>query len=73
MFDNNDKRGYVLLDEKAVLYEIMEQKLLDETKLERYSDMIKESSKQLKSTEIDDSLLNALRKRYSIKYFYKGY
>lgn len=72
VFDNNDKRGYVLLDEKAVLYEIMEQKLLDKTKLERYSDMIKESSKQLKSTEIDDSLLNALRKRYSIKYFYKG-
>ncbi|NLC28035.1 MAG: hypothetical protein GX780_04595 [Campylobacteraceae bacterium] len=72
VFDNRDRRGFVVLSEKAVLYEILEQNLLDKTKLERYDDMILENAEQLKRAEIDQALLNALKKRYSVEYYYKG-
>lgn len=72
VFDNTDKRGFVTLEGKAVLYEILEQKLLDENKLERYEDMVLENAKQLKRAEVDQALLNALKKRYTVEYYYKG-
>ncbi|MBE0494788.1 MAG: SurA N-terminal domain-containing protein [Campylobacterales bacterium] len=72
VFDNNQKKGYVILDDKAVLYEILEQKLLDQTKLEQYNKLVEEHVYQVKNNEVNQALAEALKKRYKIEYFYKG-
>ncbi|MBN2964349.1 peptidylprolyl isomerase [Sulfurospirillum sp. T05] len=72
VFDNNTRKGYVVLDDKAVLYEILEQKLLDQTKLEQYNKLIGEHVYQTKNSEVNQAFIEALKKRYTIDYFYKG-
>jgi len=72
VFDNNARKGYVVLDDKAVLYEILEQKLLDQTKLEQYNKLIEEHVYQTKNSEVNQAFIEALKKRYTIDYFYKG-
>ncbi len=72
VFDNKDQRGYLVLDNKAVLYEVLEQNLLDKTKLDKYNDMITDNLNQIKSAEVEQALLNNLKKRYVTEYYYKG-
>jgi len=72
VFDNNDLRGYLVLDDKAVLYEVLEQNLLDLTKLEEHENMIIESLNQMKRAEVDRALIENLKNRYAIEYYYKG-
>lgn len=72
LFDNNDKQGYVILENKAVIYKILEQKLLDNSKLDEYKKLLTDNVKQLKNGEIRQNLLEELRKKYSIEQYYKG-
>lgn len=72
VFDNNAKKDFVLLDEKAVLYEILEQKLLDQTKVEQYNTLVRENVNQIKGSEVNQALVDTLKKRYEIEYYYKG-
>ena len=72
VFDNNELRGYLVLDNKAVLYEVLEQNLLDLTKLEEYRNMVTESLNQIKRAEVDRALIENLKKRYVTEYYYKG-
>lgn len=72
LFDNNDKQGYVILENKAVIYKILEQKLLDNSKLDEYKQLLTDNVKQLKNGEIRQNLLEELRKKYSIEQYYKG-
>lgn len=72
VFDNNEHRGYLVLDNKAVLYEVLEQNLLDLTKLEEHQNMVTESLNQMKRTEVDRALIENLKKRYVTEYYYKG-
>jgi peptidyl-prolyl cis-trans isomerase D len=72
VFDNNTLRGYLVLDNKAVLYEVLEQNLLDLTKLEEHQGMITESLNQMKRAEVDRALIENLKKRYTTEYYYKG-
>ena len=72
VFDNSDLKGYLVLDDKAVLYEVLEQNLLDQTKLDQYQGMITESLNQMKRAEVDRSLIDNLKKRYVTEYYYKG-
>lgn len=72
VFDNNQKKGYVILEDKAVIYEILEQILLDQTKLAQYNKLVGEHVYQVKNNEINQALAEALKKRYKITYYYKG-
>jgi len=72
VFDNSDLKGYIILDNKAVLYEVLEQNLLDQTKLEEHQSLITESLSQMKRVEVDRALIENLKKRYAIEYYYKG-
>jgi hypothetical protein len=50
----------------------LEQNLLDKTKLDKYNDMITDNLNQIKSAEVEQALLNNLKKRYVTEYYYKG-
>jgi wbnF len=71
LFESKKKKSYVLLDNKAVVYEILEQKLLDSKKETEYKDVITQNVSYLKNNELIQDLINALQKRYEIKYYYK--
>lgn len=71
LFERKSKKGYVLLDGKAVVYEILEQKLLDSEKESEYKDVVVENVSYLKNSELMQDLTNALQKRYQVEYYYK--
>lgn len=72
VFDNNAKKAYVILGDKAVLYEILEQKLLNEDKLKFYNEQLTRMASGLENEEMQNNLLAKLRKRYKIEQYYKG-
>ncbi|WP_024955680.1 peptidylprolyl isomerase [Sulfurospirillum arcachonense] len=72
IFDNNKMRNYKIIDNKAVLYQIKEQKLLEKGKLKKYSDLVNENISQMKQAEISNNLIKELKKRYKIEQYYKG-
>ena len=72
VFATPSKQGYILLDEKAVVYKILEQKLLDESKIAQYKELLIQNAASLKNDELQRDLLNALQTRYKIKQYYKG-
>ncbi|QCD52392.1 peptidylprolyl isomerase [Campylobacter sp. RM16192] len=71
LFDSNNKQGYVLLDNKAVVYEILEQKLLNNKKENEYKDIVTQNVSYLKNSELIKDLTSALQKRYQVEYYYK--
>ncbi|MCZ6168457.1 peptidylprolyl isomerase [Campylobacter ureolyticus] len=66
------QKGYITLNNKAVSYEITDQKLENPEKIAEYRESIKENISNLKNTELNQDLLNLLEKRYKIEQFYKG-
>ncbi|MDO5045311.1 peptidyl-prolyl cis-trans isomerase, partial [Campylobacter sp.] len=71
IFESSSKKGYVLLNNRAVVYEILEQKLLDSEKEEKYKDEIVKNVSYLKNSELIQDLTNALQKRYKVEHYYK--
>ncbi|MGP1484532.1 MAG: SurA N-terminal domain-containing protein [Campylobacter sp.] len=71
LFESAKKKNYILLDNKAVVYEILEQKMLDDKKESEYKDIITQNVSYLKNSELMQDLTNALQKRYKIEYYYK--
>ncbi len=71
LFETKDKKGYIIVNKKAVLYDIIEQKLF---KQDSSKDMkfLEESSQKLKSGIIEQALLNELKNRYETKLYYRG-
>ncbi len=72
VFDNNRARGFKIIADKAILYQILEQKLLDDEKLERYASLVHDTVAQMKQAQISQNLVTNLRRRYSIEQYYKG-
>lgn len=72
VFSSNESKGYKIIDNKAILYEIVEQQLLDESKLENYGDLLRENLSRLKDSELNDNLVKLLHNRYEIHRYYKG-
>ena len=72
VFDNNKINNYKIIGDKAVLYRILEQKLLVNDKLKKYTDLINENIQQMKQAEMSQNLINELRNRYEIEQYYKG-
>ena len=71
MFESDKKKGYVSLGNKAVIYNILEQKLLDDKKANEYKDTVTQNVSYLKNRELVQDITNALRKRYRVEYYYK--
>lgn len=72
LFANSAKKAYVLLDKKAIVYEIVEQKMLNEAKIGEFKELISQNVAAIKNEELQKDLLEALQKRYEIKQYYKG-
>ncbi|HHD81706.1 MAG TPA: peptidylprolyl isomerase [Campylobacterales bacterium] len=72
VFDNNNNRGFKIIGDKAVLYQIMEQKLLSKDKLTKYAQLVNQNISQMKQAEVSQNLLKELRDRYDIEQYYKG-
>lgn len=71
IFTSTNKDGYMIFNDKAVVYEIVSQKLFDESKLSTFKDMIEKNAAALKSSELENALIASLSKRYEIQRYYK--
>jgi len=72
VFDNNKARNFKIIGNKAVLYQILEQNLLSNSKVEKYTTLVNDNITQMKQAEIGQNLVVNLKKRYDIEQYYKG-
>lgn len=72
LFEAKSPKGYILLENKAIIYEILSQKLYFSGKIEKNNLMIDDNSLKLKSNMINSSLIEGLKTRYPIEIYYKG-
>lgn len=72
VFDTNKQKSYVLFDNKAIVYEITEQKLQNKEKEQIYKFIIEQSARQTKQALLKEELLKKLIELYPIKRYYKG-
>ena len=52
LFNKSTKKDYVMIDNKAVVYEILEQNLINRDKESEYKDIIAQQSSYLKNSEL---------------------
>jgi len=71
LFLTNLSKGTILLDNKAVSYEIVEQKLLDLDKLNNKKAFIEENVNKIKLNLIESNLINKLQQKYAIEIYLK--
>jgi peptidyl-prolyl cis-trans isomerase D len=67
IFSKEDKKGYYLFSDKAVNYEITEQKLITDEKLKQNNDALIKQVLSIKKGSIESNLLEQLRKKYEIQ------
>lgn len=72
LFNSKEKKGYVNLGKKAVLYEIVEQKLLKKSKVDENRDFVTSNVKRLKKSLIDTEIIMYLQNEYEVQKYYEG-
>ena len=72
LFSSSSKKGYVLLDKKAVVYEITDQKMSNGIKKAEFGELVARNAAVIKNEELRADLIKTLQKRYKIKQYYKG-
>ncbi len=72
VFDNSAKKGYKIIDDKAIVYEILEQKLLNPDKVKQYVSLLGDNISQSKQTELNQNLIKKLAASYKVEQYYKG-
>ena len=70
LFEKGGKKGYVVLGDKAVVYEITEQKLTNSEKEKEYKEIITQNVGFLKNNELIRDLTAMLSKRYQVTNYY---
>jgi len=60
------------MGDKAILYEVLEQKLLNEEKIKQYVSLLDENIARAKLTEFNQNLIKKLAQSYKVEQFYKG-
>ncbi|MFP4486675.1 MAG: peptidylprolyl isomerase [Campylobacterales bacterium] len=71
LFESNKVKDVVYLEEKAVLYKIVEQQLLKDDKDDSSADFLVQSVEELKYKLIEEELLNRLKKEYEVRVYAK--
>lgn len=71
IYGRSDLVGYVVLDDKAVVYKILEQKIQNSEKLKEYHEILAEKAFNIKNNLFRENLMKALRNRYKIE-LYRG-
>ncbi len=72
VFSSNKQKDFVIMGEKAVLYKIISQKLLDNEKIKKNKEQVSQMAQQLEENQLRTNLLKKLSKRYKIEQYYKG-
>ena len=72
IFDQSTLKGFKIFGNRAAMYRILEQKLLNNDKFNLYKSIITQSIVSNKQSELNRNLLVRLRKVYSIEQYYKG-
>ena len=72
LFSTAEKKGYYLLQNSAVIYQIKDQKLYDADRFAKKHDKLKQSADALKANSIRESLIKRLQKQYKIEKHIKG-
>ena len=62
LFDTNNTKGYVILDDKAVVYDILEQRLLTNNINNNYKQITQQNVAMLENNELIKDLTNKLLK-----------
>ena len=71
LFDANNKKGYVILEDKAVIYDILEQRLLTNNIDNNYKQITQQNVTMLKNNELIKDLTNKLQQYYEVKEYVK--
>ncbi|WP_462106562.1 peptidylprolyl isomerase [Campylobacter concisus] len=71
LFETNNKKGYVILEDKAVIYDILEQRLLVDNIDNNYKQITQQNVTMLKNNELIKDLTNKLKKYYEVKEYIK--
>ncbi len=72
VFDQSSLKGFKIFGNKATMYRILEQKLLNKDKFDLYKSIITQSIVTNKQSELNKNLITKLRKTYDIEQYYKG-
>lgn len=72
VFDQKERIGYKIMDDKAVLFKVLEQKLLSNDQASKYASLINDNVAQMKQTELNQNLIKKLTQRYDSELYYKG-
>ncbi|NWF67151.1 MAG: peptidylprolyl isomerase [Campylobacterales bacterium] len=71
LFESKTKNGFVILNDKAVIYKILEQKLLDYNESEIDKEFISQNVQNLKDNLSNKGLLNFINNRYETELHYQ--
>ena len=72
LFSTTKEKGYYLLQNSAVIYQIKDQKLYDADRFAEKEEKLKRSADALKANSIRESLIKRLQKQYKIEKHIKG-
>ncbi len=72
IFGSKEKYGYLILNDKAVLYKITDQQLPDDEVIANNGQIINQMIEQIKANEITSVLIKELRNRYKITQYIQG-
>lgn len=71
LFKGNEKKDFILFDDKAFVYEVRESKLGNTDKIDQYKDVLKKELDTMINQNLTLDLIQSLSKRYKIEYFRK--
>lgn len=71
IFGSKEQKGYLILNEKAILFEISNQKLPKEGDMENL-DFINQNLLNIKDNLVNSKILDILKSKYEIKLYYKN-
>lgn len=72
IFSQKSKQGYKIVGQKALLYRVLEQKLLPNVQMDKYASLLKQNVLKLKNAELNQNLIKQLSGRYESEQYYKG-
>ncbi len=67
IFSSKNKSGYVMLNNKAVVYKIVDQKLFNKEKFEKEKEKFTKTLENIKTSSVEEGLIKQLTKKYKIE------
>ena len=72
VFSSNNKYGYVVFEDKAILYKITDQRLPNADAINNNKQFVEQIIEQVKTNEIKNDVIKELKNRYKITQYIQG-